>query len=155
MIATTLLSFDTYTAPESTTEHGNLYYIVLAISLVLRFIAIGRLAPKNGLSKNLYHLDRTDSRRPDRLVLDWYGAVIFKRELIELLASENKHRWDGCLEDTCYFKLECSKRDHHNYQITSWFLVIRYLQCRCVVPVSSKRMTVGVPFSKFKSIMPW
>ena len=72
MIATTLLSFDTYTAPESTAEHGNLYYIVLAISLVLRFIAIGRLAPKNGLSKKLYNLDRTDSPRPDRLVLDWY-----------------------------------------------------------------------------------
>jgi hypothetical protein len=53
MIATTLLSFDTYTEPEVTTEHGNLYYIVLTISLMLRFIAIGRLAPKNGLSKNL------------------------------------------------------------------------------------------------------
>jgi hypothetical protein len=51
MIATTLLSFDTYTKPEITTEHGNLYYIVLANSLVLRFIANGRLVPKNGLSK--------------------------------------------------------------------------------------------------------
>jgi flagellar biosynthesis GTPase FlhF len=52
MIATTLLlSFDTYTKPEITTEHGNLYYIVLANSLVLRFIANGRLVPKNGLKK--------------------------------------------------------------------------------------------------------
>ena len=33
--ATTLLSFDTYTEPEVTTEHRNLYYIVLANSLVL------------------------------------------------------------------------------------------------------------------------
>jgi hypothetical protein len=51
MIATTLLSFDTYTKPEITIEHGNLYYIVLANSLVLRFIANGRLVPKNGLLK--------------------------------------------------------------------------------------------------------